>query len=374
MTPIDSRENLPQQQHEGEGDSHRNTRAADTNRKRFQMPLLFAAVTGLAFAGWYSWDTRGDWYRLIDPTYGNPYDRVLARFDLDHATIPVDMIVVGNTSENGIPPLTSPQIVSSAEANFLQHDDRVIGVSINGLSRAYPFKILVYHEAVNDQLNGIPISVTYCPILDSVAVFDRRSSNGLREFAASGLLYNNNVLLYSRSEGEERNLWSQLKVQGVTGSSSGHLLVPIPVEYTTWKDWKDRHPETDVLSLQTGYDRNYNVNPYADYHQDLEETPIIPTEPVAPLDILGDKSRVLGVWNPAEHRAIAFSLQELAQAGGQATTVEKTIGTRKVTIAYNPEAESLRVVRADEGLQWMYAYWFGWYAFFPHTEVYVHSH
>jgi len=374
MTPIDSHGDFPQQQHEGEQDSSRNTRAADTNRKHLQMPLLLAAVVGIAFAGWYSWNTRADWYKLIDPSYGNPIVRALARFDYDHATIPVDMIVVGNVHENGIPSLTSPKIVSSAEAKFLQHDDRVIGVNIKGVARAYPFKIMVWHEAVNDQLKGIPISVTYCPLCDSVAAFDRRSSNGLREFAASGLLYNNNVLLYSRSEGEERNLWSQLKVEGVTGSSSGLSLVTIPVEYTTWKDWKDRHPDTDVLSQQTGYDRNYKVNPYAEYHQDPEEMPMMPAIPIAPQDILGEKSRVLGVWNPAEHQAIAFSLQEFTQEGDQATTVEMMIGTRKVTIAYNPEAKSLRVVRADEGLQWMYSYWFGWYAFFPHTEIYVHSH
>ncbi len=373
MTPIDSHGILPQQQHEAEKNSNRNTRTAAPFRKHLQRSLLLAAVTGLAFAGWYSWNTRGDWYTLIDSSYGDELDRVLERFDYDHPTIPVDMIVVGVKGENGIPPLTSPKIVSSAEVNFLQHDDRVIGVSIKGLSRAYPLKIIVWHEVVNDQLKDIPISVTYCPLCDSVAAFDRRSSNGTREFAASGLLYNNNVLLYSRSGGEERNLWSQLKVEGVTGSSSGLPLSTIPVEYTTWKDWKDRHPDTDVLSLQTGYDRNYNVNPYREYHQNLE-TLRIESEPIAPTDILYQKSRVLGVWNPAEQKAIAFPLLVFAEEGGPATTVEKTIGTRKVTIAYNPEAKSLRVVKADEGLQWMYSYWFGWYAFFPHTEIYVHSH
>ncbi|HIK91649.1 MAG TPA: DUF3179 domain-containing protein [Planctomycetes bacterium] len=240
----------------------------------------------------------------------------------------------------------------------------------NCFASAYPLKIMAYHEVVNDRFGDTPVAVTYCPLCDSAAVFDRSSATGDREFAASGLLYNNNVLFFSHLQGEQRSLWSQLKVEGVTGTCAGIKLDTYPVELTTWKDWRTRNPETDVLSPDTGFDDDYQQDPYHEYHQSLQ-TPMWNAIPAPPTDILFQKLRVLGVWDPEEHRAKAYCLSEFPDEADGTVVIHDVIGDRKVAIAYDPETQSLRVVRTDEGLRWMYAYWFGWYAFFLHTTVYT---
>jgi hypothetical protein len=111
--------------------------------------------------------------------------------------------------------------------------------------------------------NGIPVVVTYCPLCDSSEVFDRRTEIGKREFGVSGLLYNNNVLMYDRG-GQPESLWSQVMASGVSGPANTKSLNALPLEVTTWKDWRSRHPDTKVVSIETGHDREYHSRPSAD--------------------------------------------------------------------------------------------------------------
>lgn len=334
-------------------------------RRRKDVMLGLTAVASLTFAAWHLWSTQDIWWK---PQH--PIERTLGRFDFEDSTILIDQIVVGNTRENGIPSLSTPNAVSAAAASHIADTDRVIGVRIENRARAYPLSVMAYHEVVNDRFQEIPVAVTYCPLCDSAAVIDRRSPAGEREFSASGILYNNNVLFVSSLSGEERSLWSQLYLEGVTGTCSGIKLEAWPVELTTWKDWQSRNPDTDVLTFETGFDRDYANDPYADYHKSLF-SPLLEAIPAPPTDILFRKWRVLGVWDDEAHLAKAYCISEFPNDAQDTVTIEESIGDQRITIAYNPEAESLRVVNADDGLRWMYAYWFGWYAFFPHTQVYT---
>lgn len=279
-------------------------------------------------------------------------------FDLSQANIPLNEIHSGGPPKDGIPAISNPATVAREQADFLSKDERVIGVDIEGRARAYPISILNQHEIVNDRLGDTPIAVTYCPLCDSAVVFDRRTPLGEREFRVSGLLYNSNVLMYDRAETE--SLWSQIKSEGVSGPATAQKLMVLPMELTSWEAWQARHPHTDVLSSQTGYNRNYKANPYAGYFR--QPNLMFPAKPQS--NAMPLKERVLGIWGETNALAIPVSV-----FGHQSTQLEKEINGKKIVIAFDASDQTVRIVSADEGLQWVNSFWFAWYAFRPQTEV-----
>lgn len=281
------------------------------------------------------------------------------RFDLKKLTVPQEEIRRGGPPKDGIPALTQPKFVAAAEASFLKGTDRVAGVSIDDDARAYPLAILNYHEIVNDVVAKTPVAVTYCPLCDSVALFDRRTLLGEREFGVSGLLYNSNVLMYDR-RGKPESLWSQLRTRGVSGPAADQALKVLPVELTSWDDWCSRHPTTRVLSTTTGHNRDYSRDPYAGYFDSPQL--MFPAQPSS--DRLPLKARVLGVWTGKVARAYPLSA-----FSRERTTLTDSLNGKQITLAYDADAQSLRVSQADEGVKWVYSLWFAWYAFRPETEV-----
>lgn len=281
-------------------------------------------------------------------------------FDLSGLTIPRESLLHGGPPKDGIPAISDPEALAGKHATYLKPGDRVIGVEHGGEARAYPLRVLNYHEIVNDRVGEQPVAVTYCPLCDSAAVFDRRTPLGVREFGVSGMLYNSNVLMYDRSPNAD-SLWSQMMTQGVSGAAAGRELTPLPVELTTWDEWLSRHPDTTVISLQTGHQRDYQRSPYDGY---LERPGLVfPAEPKD--ERLPTKEPVLGVWT--ENAARAFPRSAFSR---DRTVVRDEIDGRKVVVAFNPETGTLRVDSAEEGLHWVYALWFAWYAFHPETTVY----
>ena len=359
-TPEDVGPDLPKTVGEGGSPSMR-------RRRRFQFPLLVGALVGIAFAGWYARDNWMHIRRLWDPLYGDPLHEAFRRYPLAEATVPEELISVGNVNKDGIPALVNPPMLAATDAAQMRPDDRVIGVSIGGLPRAYPLKILEWHEVVNDDLAGVPIAVTYCPLCDSSIVFDRRAvfQDDPVEFGVSGLLYNSNVIFYNRTSSEEESLWSQMGRTSILGPQTGRELPVLPLEVTTWADWRARHPDTQVLSPQTGHRLDYSgISPYADYFAGKLPMPLFAVEPFAPTDRLGWLDPVLGAWTA--DRAVAVPVEAFTEQ--DATTIE--LGTSSLTVVSNPGAGTLRVVDQEGDVHWMYAAWFAWYAFQPQTEIY----
>ncbi|GAA4451473.1 DUF3179 domain-containing protein [Novipirellula rosea] len=319
--------------------------------------LLF---TSLAFA--VSWSIPRHVKRIfqLQPTVQQVQFPVLGGtgFDLSQATIPVREIQSGGPPKDGIPALSNPKLVSAAEASYLGPSDRVVGVVSGRESRAYPLAILNYHEIINDRIGELPIAVTYCPLCDSAVVFDRRTPLGEREFGVSGLLYNSNVLMYDRSNAE--SLWSQIKGEGVSGPGARMKLTVLPMELTTWAAWQARHPNTTVISSETGHRRNYRTSPYAGYFQ--QPNLMFPAKPIS--NALPLKERMIGVWD--DTAALAIPVSAFA---GKSTQIEKSLGSKKFTVAFDAKDQTIRVVEADAGLQWMNTFWFAWYAFRPGTEI-----
>ncbi len=293
-------------------------------------------------------------------------------FDLEGARIPRDEIRRGGPPKDGIPALTDPVVVEADQDTLLDDDARVIGLNLNGVARAYPIPILNWHEVVNDTLGQTPVAVTYCPLCDTAAAFDRRRSDGrIAEFGVSGLLYNSNVLMYDRG-GEPESLWSQGAASAVSGEDPNAVLDALPLEVTTWSDWRTRHPETTVLAppvLPGMLPRDYNQNPYDSYF--ANDNLMFPVDQRD--DRLPVKEPVLGLWvadaDPTVARAYPTSAFERLDPDGPLEVVDRIDGL-EVRLIYDPQTAAIRVTEADPQLRWMYGFWFAWYAFHPETTIY----
>lgn len=179
--------------------------------------------------------------------------------------VPLDKIRSGGPPKDGIPSIDKPQFTEALNENHVTDSDVVLGLEINGEAKAYPLSILVWHEIVNDDVGGVPVAVTYCPLCYTNQVFERVIDGKEVEFGTSGKLYNSNLVMYDRLTD---SYWSQALGKAITGELTGYTLNIIPFDVITWGDWKKLHPDTVVLTTNTGHIRAYGVDPYGDYYTD----------------------------------------------------------------------------------------------------------
>ncbi|WP_255198912.1 DUF3179 domain-containing protein [Halorarius litoreus] len=169
----------------------------------------------------------------------------------------------GGPPKDGIPSIDDPKFVAAADATYLDPGDPVFGVVSDGVVKAYPQKILVWHEIVNDNLADRPVSVTYCPLTGTVQGFER----GTTTFGVSGRLINNNLVMYDRAT---ETWWPQILATAIPGPWNDDPEIKSLQEFrliwTTWKRWRAQHPQTQVLSTDTGFAKNYNRDPYGTYN------------------------------------------------------------------------------------------------------------
>ena len=177
--------------------------------------------------------------------------------------IPLDKIRGGGPPKDGIPSIDNPVFADITKSHFMSNSDTVIGLEIDGETKAYPLFILVWHEIVNDEVGGVPVSVTYCPLCYTNQVFERIIDGTTVEFGTSGKLYNSNLLMYDRLT---ESYWSQALGMAVKGELTGYKLNLIPFDVITWGDWKTLHPDTLVLTTDTGHIRSYATDPYGNYY------------------------------------------------------------------------------------------------------------
>lgn len=283
-------------------------------------------------------------------------------FELDGASIPPEQIMRGGPPRDGIPSLDKPKFVTRAEADFLKPEDRVLGIVVQGVARAYPVSILNWHEVVNDSIGDTPILVTFCPLCGTGMTFSPVLDGKKMTFGVSGLLYNSDVLLYDR---QSESLWSQVMATSVVGPMIGRKLPLITTWNTSWQDWRARHPNTQVLSTDTGFSRDYLRNPYLGY----EDSRQILFDVREASDQFHPKELVLALTDGERQKAWPFS--ELRKAG---TTVKDTLNGKPILISYDELAVAARAYdEAGQELPALTAFWFAWYAFHPETEVFRHT-
>lgn len=283
-------------------------------------------------------------------------------FDLEGATIPIDEIVSGGPPRDGIPAINEPKFLKAEEADYLNGEDRVLGVEIAGVAKAYPIRILNWHEVVNDRTGAQNLVVTYCPLCGTGMVFASNAGETALIFGVSGLLYNSDVLLFDRNT---ESLWSQILGEAVTGPLKGTELPQLPATHTTWEDWRSRHPDTLALSTDTGYDRNYRRDPYRGY--DRSRQLYFDVANRAPRDY-HPKALVMGLEVDGVHKAYPF--EELSARGEE--QFQDVVNGKRLAIEWNEAASSAQALEQDGSpYPTTVGFWFAWYAFHPETEVFT---
>ncbi len=319
--------------------------------------------------------------------------------------IRLDEVDWGGVRVDGIPPLDHPKVVPAAEAGYLKDAHVVFGLSVNGETRAYPKRILAWHELARDRLGGVELAIVYCTLCGTVLPYESAAGGRARTFGTSGLLYRSNKLLYDE---ESHSLWSTLEGRPVIGSlaGSGLELVARPVVTTTWKEWRTAHPDTTVLSLETGHQRDYGEGvAYRDYFASDRLMFAVPGRDDRlrnKAEVLGVRLRPLGSPPGTPRQALALSadflrkhpLHHLEFAGHRLLVVTSAGGANRVY-----SVGDLRFARASgpdrledsQGRLWKTgetslaldgggasplprvaaarAFWFGWHAQFPETEL-----
>lgn len=315
----------------------------------------------------------------------NPYTRPMQSieeygFDLSTCLVPRDLIVPA-APRDLLQPLDAPAMVPAAEIpainkrynKYLLPGDRVIGIVIAHQARAYPLRVLTWHEVCNDTVADVPLAVTYNPLCDSAVVFDRRVGGEELHLAPSGLLYNSNLLMYDRRPDHKgESLWSQLLFRAVAGPAARQrqTLHVLPMQIVYWRDWQTQHPRTLVVEPARQNVDRYRREPYGSYNGSQQLR--YPVRPLPPTDTWPYKTDVLVVGSldrPGVYAMPQISMQADPQGHWQPPSQNQDephppvhFDYREIppnpptALAYTPDGAPATLV---------HAWWFAWYAMHP---------
>ena len=280
-------------------------------------------------------------------------------FDVSNSLVPKNEILSGGPPRDGIPAILSPKFESAEKASeWLKDSDLVAGIDGGAVQKTYPLRILVWHEAVNDSLGGKPVLISYCPLCGSTVVFSRDIQGKTLSFGISGLLYQSDVLFYDH---QTESLWSQLEMKAVSGRMVGTKFDVLPSTLATWGEWKEKHPETLVLSRDTGFRRDYGNQPYSGYES--SSSIMFPVRHKS--GRFHPKEKVLVVLSGGDVKAYPFSELEKTD-----TPLKDELGGRNIVIKYEDGKYVGAYDEADKPVQSFVTYWFAWYTFRPDTTVF----
>jgi len=336
---------------------------------------------------------KGRLYSVIDERFTEYFK------DTSKSLIRLDEIRWGGVVQNGIPPLRKPEMISVKEASYLEDSNVVFGIGVNGDFRAYPKRILAWHEMFIDEVGGKSLTGAYCTLCGSMILYDNQAGGKLHKLGTSGFLYRSNKLMFDE---DTNSFWNTLQGVPVVGPLVGKdiELKRLPVVTTTWGKWKKLHPKTTVLSLKTGHSRDYSEGAaYRDYFATDELMFTVPK-----LDKrLKNKAEVLALHsNSAEEPPVAVSsdflkkntVYPLSMAGKNYLILTDKSGAHRVY-----QADKVKFSKWDQSgsitdssnQKWKVeedalvsdsdnknrlsrvaahnAFWFGWYAAFPNTKL-----
>ena len=324
-------------------------------------------------------------------------------------SIPENQIVSGGVPRDGIPALTDPVMTQAGApaAEYLSPSERVIGIVIEGQAFAIPHRVLWVHEIMNLNVGGTQVAVTYCPLTGSSLAFNRAGLGGA-EFGVSGLLFQNNLIMYDRTTNE--TLWPQMLRGAKCGPSTGIDLEMEPVVEMTWEGWSELHPETKVPAQDRENGQNFVAYryPYGDYERIDNEGLLFPLPSIDTRR--PPKERVLGVptlGSPGAGVAFPFGTLDLA---GAVNAVQRNVGSREIVVFWDRARQSAQaflprvggqpltlemrsgaIIDSETGSRWTpqgkavdgplvgeqlapvpeayVAFWFAWAAFHSETDL-----
>jgi hypothetical protein len=198
------------------------------------------------------------------PIQASAFDAIAAgwRTDFTRASVAGAEFKSGGPGKDGIPAIDAPKFVSIGEATFVDDHEPVLALEINGDARAYPVQIVIWHELVNDVVDGTPVAVSYCPLCNSSVVFDRTAQSRILDFGVSGLLRNSDLVMYDR---QTESWWQQITGEAVVGAFTGVHLDVLASNTISFSDFRASYPGGKVLSRDTGFSRDYGRTPYRSY-------------------------------------------------------------------------------------------------------------
>ena len=339
--------------------------------------------------------------------------------DFSNSIIDLEELLVGiplSDPRDAIPPIDNPQFEAVSESDWIQDPEPGVLIEIEGDARFYPLSVMTRHEIVNDEVGGIPVAVTYCPLCNTALVFDRRFEGETLRLGVSGLLRNSDLVMW---DDVTQTLWQQVTGEAIVGEHAGKSLTPLASAIVRWADFRDTHPDGQALSSDQGFGLVYGSNPYEFYSSRSRPYNFYSGEIDDRFPAL---ERVVGISVNGIDKAYPFSLinkvrvvhdnlagQELVVFWGASDTADALdsgliadaigIGTG---IVYNPVVDGERLtfvasgdtefVDNETGTTWSILgkatsgelageelellphrneFWFAWQAFFPDAEVWT---
>ena len=329
-------------------------------------------------------------------------------------SIDLSELISGGPPKDGIPAIDRPNFIAIAEAGkWLGGNEPVIALEVEGEARAYPLQILIWHEIVNDEIGGGAVAVTFCPLCYSAIAFDRRVDGRTLSFGVSGMLRHSDMVMYDRAT---ESWWQQFTGEAIVGDLTGTKLRQLPAQIVSFKQFIEAHPESKVLSRETGYRRDYGRNPYVGYddasaspflYRGKQDSRLRPMEKIVAVEVGGKfkaypysitrKSRVIHdqirsqelVVFHAEGAASALDASEIGRSRdvGATGVFEPQVDGRRLQFRY----ENGQFVDAETGSRWNVLgqaasgemkgkqlrrithgdyFAFAWLAFRPDTEIF----
>jgi len=314
---------------------------ADRPRRSLRGAWWIAAAVAAFFALSAIWQVREVRHSASSRALGDGKNVATYGFDLAGLAVPRHLLVAGGMPRDGLAPLQTPPLLTAAQVDSLNHaergkylvaDDLVVGVAAGPLARAYPLRVLNWHEVADDTLGGVPIAVAYHPLSGTTVVLDRRHRGEVLDLALSGLLYDSHHLLFDRRpEPDRSSLWVPLLGEAVAGPARGDTLRRVDHVLTTWAAWRAAHPATTVPWPDPAQRQAYKRDPYGNYASgDVLRYPVASLPPV-----------------PAGHR---LKSRVAVRRGPDGALAGEFV---------TPEADGPDV-RREPALA--YAYWFAWEA------------
>jgi len=184
------------------------------------------------------------------------------RTDFSRTSVPWSDILSGGPPKDGIPAIDDPKFEAVPSVTDLAPNEPVIGLDVGGDARAYPLRVLIWHEIVNDTVGGKPVTVTYCPLCNSAVVFERSVNGRVFDFGTTGKLRHSDLVMYDR---QTESWWQQFTGEAIVGEMLGTVLNLVPARLESFADFKARHPQGKVLVPGNPGLRDYGRNPYVGY-------------------------------------------------------------------------------------------------------------
>ena len=304
-------------------------------------------VIALAFSAYFA--TPAAAAHPAQNSCDDPFDGEQPRFGLGYwekpdfcqHSVDYDDILSGGPPPDGIPPIDNPKFVDIADADgWLEGVEPVISLSIGEDARAYPLQIMTWHEIVNDEVGGLPVAVTFCPLCNTALVFERFSFEGeLLTFGTSGNLRNSDLVMYDR---QTESWWQQFTGEGIVGYFTGAILTPVPAAIVSWDDFKTSFPAGQVLSRDTGFSRSYGQNPYVGY-DNINSFPFLFDGSLD--DQLKPMERVVGIVL-SDDSSVAYTLARLQEE----QVINDTLGETALAVLWKSgTASALDTSRIADG-------------------------